>query len=235
MSEASRVEELMKNAEPERFDVHAVLESTTAAYRDVYAARKFDFASGVEDAHMTGSPELLIQMLDKLVDNAVDFSADGHTIGIGLERSDAQLMLTVTNPGPPLPERMRSQLFDSMVSQLLRSDLPAALLRHFDRIEDRGEVQLEGETRRLLVLEFSPSITVRYWLDPETLLVLRAEGAISSEAMSIDFQTRYADFRPVEGVLVPHHEENWAGGRHVATTTIEKVVVEHQPAAFFRR
>jgi nitrogen-specific signal transduction histidine kinase len=25
-------------------------------------------------------------------------------------------VLSVTNPGPPLPERMRSQLFDSMVS-----------------------------------------------------------------------------------------------------------------------
>ena len=26
------------------------------------------------------------------------------------------LVLSVANPGPPLPERMRSQLFDSMVS-----------------------------------------------------------------------------------------------------------------------
>jgi two-component system sensor histidine kinase ChvG len=26
------------------------------------------------------------------------------------------LLLSVTNPGPPLPDRMRSQLFDSMVS-----------------------------------------------------------------------------------------------------------------------
>ena len=29
-------------------------------------------------------------------------------------------MLSIHNPGPPLPERMRSQLFDSMVS--LRAD-----------------------------------------------------------------------------------------------------------------
>lgn len=116
MSEASRVEELMKNAEPERFDLRAVLESATAAYRDVYADRRFAFTPGVDDAAATGSPELLIQMLDKLVDNAVDFSSPGDTIAIDLTGDADTLSVSVTNPGPPLPERMRSQLFDSMVS-----------------------------------------------------------------------------------------------------------------------
>ena len=116
MSEASRVEELMKNAEPERFDLHAVLDSITRAYRDAYQERDFDFACDVTDASAKGSPELLIQMLDKLVDNAVDFSDSGDTISMGLSGTDDTLEVTVTNPGPPLPERMRSQMFDSMVS-----------------------------------------------------------------------------------------------------------------------
>ncbi len=116
MSEASRVEELMANAEPESFDLHAVLQSTIKAYRDVYPQRKFEFDCSLASAAATGSPELLIQMLDKLVDNAVDFSATGSTIRVGLKRRNEELALTVTNPGPPLPERMRTQMFDSMVS-----------------------------------------------------------------------------------------------------------------------
>ncbi|MDJ0747938.1 MAG: ATP-binding protein [Woeseiaceae bacterium] len=116
MSEASRVEELMANAEPERFDLRAVVVSTIDAYRDVYNEREFHFACDLDDASMTGAPELLIQMLDKLVDNAVDFSAAGDTIDIGLQRSEGVLHLSVANPGPALPERMRTQLFDSMVS-----------------------------------------------------------------------------------------------------------------------
>ena len=116
MSEASRVEELMRNAEPERFDLRAVLDSITRAYRDAYTERRFDFTCDVENASAMGSPELLIQMLDKLVDNAVDFSDSGDTISIGLSAGDDTLEVTVTNPGPPLPERMRSQMFDSMVS-----------------------------------------------------------------------------------------------------------------------
>ncbi|MBT8107871.1 MAG: hypothetical protein KJP17_06525 [Gammaproteobacteria bacterium] len=116
MSEASRVEELMKNAEPERFDLRAAVEATVAAYRDVYPQRQFSFSADAADAVATGSPELLIQLLDKLVNNAVDFSQDGDRIAIALTGLDDALHLSVTNPGPSLPERMRSQLFDSMVS-----------------------------------------------------------------------------------------------------------------------
>jgi len=116
MSEASRVEELMADFEPEPFDLRAVLESTLNAYRDVYKHRSFSFDCDLGEAKMSGSPELLIQLLDKLVENAVDFSGKGDTIAIGLAASDSGLEMSVTNPGPPLPERMRSQLFDSMVS-----------------------------------------------------------------------------------------------------------------------
>ena len=116
MSEASRVEELMAHADPERFDLAAVLDSTTSAYRDAYRGREFEFTNRVDEAQVTGSPELLIHMLDKLVDNAVDFSADGDTISLTLDGQDDALLVGVTNPGPELPERMRSQVFDSMVS-----------------------------------------------------------------------------------------------------------------------
>lgn len=116
MSEASRVEELIQHAEPETFDLSVVLRSTVDAYRDVYSKRDFDLDSTLMSAPASGSPELLIQMLDKLVDNAVDFSGPGDTIHIGLGGSDDELSLTVMNPGPPLPEEMRTQLFDSMVS-----------------------------------------------------------------------------------------------------------------------
>jgi dedicated sortase system histidine kinase len=116
MSEASRVEELMSNAEPETFDLRTVLASTVAAYRDVYAQREFLLDTELGAAPMSGSPELLIQMLDKLVDNAVGFSEDGDTITVGLASDSDLLRLSVANPGPPLPERMRYQMFDSMVS-----------------------------------------------------------------------------------------------------------------------
>lgn len=122
MSEASRVEELMEHAEPEVFDLARVLHSTTDAYRDAYNERNFEFDCGVDAAPVNGSPELLIQMLDKLVDNAVGFSQENDTVTIGLHAVDNEFALSVTNPGPPLPEKMRAQLFDSMVSMRSSKD-----------------------------------------------------------------------------------------------------------------
>jgi dedicated sortase system histidine kinase len=116
MSEASRVEELMQHAEPEEFDLCAVLHSTVAAYRDVYQQRRFEFVTKFDAAKTHGSPELAIQMLDKLVDNAVGFSTDDDLIVVTLDDADGSWSLAIDNPGPPLPERMRTQLFDSMVS-----------------------------------------------------------------------------------------------------------------------
>jgi len=118
MSEASRVEELMQHAEPENFDLCVALRSTVAAYKDVYPKRSFTLETHADSVFAQGSPELIVQMLDKLVDNAVGFSNDGDTIAFTLadNDNDNMLSLTVTNPGPPLPERMRYQMFDSMVS-----------------------------------------------------------------------------------------------------------------------
>ncbi|HET6629631.1 MAG TPA: ATP-binding protein [Woeseiaceae bacterium] len=116
MSEASRVEELIEHAEPETFDLRETLAAAAAAYAGAWPERRFRFDSVLADAAFHGSPELIVQMLDKLVDNAVGFSREGDEIGISLSSADAQYVIRITNPGPPLPERMRAQLFDSMVS-----------------------------------------------------------------------------------------------------------------------
>lgn len=122
MSEASRVEELMQSVEPERFDLRAALASATEAYALAWPERRFRFDAEMESAFMHGSPELVVQLMDKLVDNAVSFSDTDAEIGIRLDASGDGYRIAVTNPGPPLPDKMRQRLFDSMVS--LRSGDP---------------------------------------------------------------------------------------------------------------
>ncbi len=116
MSEASRVEELMQHIDAEVFDLRGVLQATVEAYRDVYRNRIFTFDCSLRAATTSGAPELLVQMLDKLIDNAVAFSADGDTINIGLARREGRYVLTVMNPGVALTESMRTRMFDSMAS-----------------------------------------------------------------------------------------------------------------------
>lgn len=115
MSDANRVEALMQNIDSEVFDLRGVVESAVSAYAGAWSTRRFSFHAELEKAPLLGSPELIIQLLDKLIDNAIGFSAEGDEITVRLS-ADTGYVLSIHNPGPPLPEKMRAQLFDSMVS-----------------------------------------------------------------------------------------------------------------------
>jgi dedicated sortase system histidine kinase len=113
MTEASRLEQGLQAAARERFDAAAVVRGCVEGYRLAYAERTFELALPGEPVPMLGAPDLLAQMLDKLVENAVDFAAAGTSIRISLG-SDARLR--VENQGAPLPDAIRDSLFDSMIS-----------------------------------------------------------------------------------------------------------------------
>ena len=113
MTEASRLEQSLTAAGRERFDASVVVRGCVEGYRLAYASRSFDLAVPAEPVLALGSADLLAQMLDKLVENAVDFAAVGTSIRVSLEL-DARLR--VENQGPPLPDAIRDSLFDSMVS-----------------------------------------------------------------------------------------------------------------------
>jgi signal transduction histidine kinase len=65
---------------------------------------------------IVGAPDLIAQMLDKLVANAHEFALPGTSIAIRLLRAGERARLTVENEGPPLPQGLHERLFDSMVS-----------------------------------------------------------------------------------------------------------------------
>lgn len=73
-----------------------------------------------------GADDLIVQMLDKLIDNAVDFSPENETIRIKLYKKNNLIFLSIENKGPLLPETMSSQLFDSLVSIRTSHNLQAA-------------------------------------------------------------------------------------------------------------
>lgn len=116
MTAATRVEQAIGETEMERFDLRGVVASCVSAFRDVYAGRRFEASLTGEPVLIEGSAELIEQLLDKLVDNAVSFASAGSVIGIGLEADANEASLTVVNRGPLLPDAMRHQLFDSLVS-----------------------------------------------------------------------------------------------------------------------
>lgn len=116
MSEARRLAETLKGTERERFDLARVVSGCVAGYRSAFPQHRFDVVLPAGPVELVGAPDLVAQLLDKLADNAREFSAPGAPIGIEVTVEWDWARLAVSNVGPPLPEAMASQLFESMVS-----------------------------------------------------------------------------------------------------------------------
>jgi dedicated sortase system histidine kinase len=116
MSEATALEQAVKSMSHEKFELDAVVRGCVEGYRDLFLDRSFAYASDAGPSEMLGSPELIAQMLDKLIDNAVSFSASGSLISITLSGSADEIALSVSNQGSSLPAAMRASIFDSLVS-----------------------------------------------------------------------------------------------------------------------
>lgn len=114
MAEASRLEQGLSAATHERYDAVPVVRGCVEGYRLAYAQTAFELALPEVPVTLEGSADLLAQLLDKLVENAVDFHAAGTPVRIALG-SDSRLR--VENDGPRLPEAIRESLFESLVSQ----------------------------------------------------------------------------------------------------------------------
>ena len=69
-----------------------------------------------EDFRIYGDPERIRQMLDKIIENGMDFRTPGSPLEIQLARLNGRVAIRVFNQGPLLPEKMRQQIFQSMVS-----------------------------------------------------------------------------------------------------------------------
>ena len=114
MGAATRVEEAIGTAERSRFDLTPVIASAVSAYRVAFPERRFAAELASEPVEIEGAPDLIVQLLDKLIDNAVDFSPGGATITVRLLRESAAAVLEVDNPGPPLAPEARGRLFESL-------------------------------------------------------------------------------------------------------------------------
>lgn len=114
MGAASRVEDAIATAETQRFDLVRLAREAVEAYRTAFPQRQFALDAGTEVLWISGAPELILQLLDKLIDNAVDFSSPGSVVTLRVRRERDAARLEVDNEGPALPESSPERLFESL-------------------------------------------------------------------------------------------------------------------------
>lgn len=114
LSEAGSIEQALSRAEREIYDVVPMLQAYGEALRNQHGER-LRLEIEVVRAPVSGEGFLLEQALDKLIDNAFDFSEDG-TVTLRARREEQTLVIEVINRGH-LPDTLApEQLFSGMTS-----------------------------------------------------------------------------------------------------------------------
>ncbi len=116
ISEARRLEESLDEDEVDSFNLAEVVKGCVQGYEAAFPDYKFTTSIEADPIPVTGIPELMAQLLDKLVNNAVEFSSPGDVIKVRLTSDKKQTVLRVINSGVELPPGTQDLLFDSMVS-----------------------------------------------------------------------------------------------------------------------
>jgi len=116
MSEAARLEQSFEDSEKERFDLAEVLTEASAAYQQLDPQHRIAYRGPETGCPYSGNPDMLVQMLDKLVDNARDFTPTGGLIEIRLIPDATGYRLEVFNEGSRLPDRDGVDIFGAFVS-----------------------------------------------------------------------------------------------------------------------
>lgn len=119
MTEASRLEQTLATSEREPFDITRVLSGCVDGYRLAHPTRMITLTvDGSSDGALpvVGAPDLVAQLMDKLVENALDFAKEGTPVEVRLARGIGTAILSVSNEGPPLTDDVAPRLFESMVS-----------------------------------------------------------------------------------------------------------------------
>jgi two-component system, OmpR family, sensor histidine kinase ChvG len=114
---AARVEESIKQSERVSFDLRELLNSAAAAYRDGFPQANITLNVPDDPCFVRGAPDLVVQLLDKLIENAVDFCPSGGTIAVRLMREQTDYVLMISNDGPLIPEALVGRLFESLFEQ----------------------------------------------------------------------------------------------------------------------
>jgi len=121
--EAMILEDALKLDEQTDFDLkESLMVWVRDGYKQTFPEYSFVLKFPEEQIPFLGDPIRIRQMLDKLIENAVDFSAAEHPIIIELSLENKKAHISIMNKGPELPSELQGQIFESMVSLRQKSD-----------------------------------------------------------------------------------------------------------------
>lgn len=116
MSEATRLEQSLQSGEKIPLSLNELLTGCVQGYQMTYVNHPFLLTCKQEDVFINADPDFMVQCLDKLINNAMEFNLNRDPIRITLNSEEDSALICIQNRGPLLPNDMSDELLNSMVS-----------------------------------------------------------------------------------------------------------------------
>ena len=117
LADAANLEDSLISEDKEIIDIQALIESYVSNCQHLHPGHNFVFRGVPGPVYANVSDYRIEQLLDKLIDNAVDFHRANSPIKVQLDVQRGNLRIVVANRGPLLPADVAGSLFESMVSR----------------------------------------------------------------------------------------------------------------------
>ncbi len=116
--DAATLQEALVQDDPEDFDLNEALQLWSIhSWDKVNPPDSFVIEPLLEAVMVHADPGRIKQMLEKLIENGIDFRLPGTKVEVALQRQRQTAIITVKNQGEILEQNIRAQIFNSMVSQ----------------------------------------------------------------------------------------------------------------------
>jgi PAS domain S-box-containing protein len=110
--DVSRIERGRFPVELVTAQLEPLLEQAVEEMRTRCTGKSFEVRVGALDGPVRVDPDRCIQLLVILLENAVNFSPENHPIEIEAEMRDGEVLVSVHDMGPGIPEEARNRIFD---------------------------------------------------------------------------------------------------------------------------
>jgi two-component system, OmpR family, phosphate regulon sensor histidine kinase PhoR len=148
--ELSAIEAGNVKVQPERVELHALVEDVIASLSAVAVARRIAIRNLVEPkARVFADPHRMVQMLTNLIDNAIKFNREGGTVSVKYSRNGGE-RICVEDTGEGIPAHHLDRLFERFYRvdrarsrELGGTGLGLAIVKHLAKAHG-GEVTVES-------------------------------------------------------------------------------------------
>ncbi len=116
MSEANRLEQAIASTQKEVIDMVSFFTHYIDSIQASHADSKIIFHTSMDKAMLAVSPELMAQLFDKLISNAISFHKKSTAISLTMSHKQNSLILELKNYGELIDQDKLSTIFSSLTS-----------------------------------------------------------------------------------------------------------------------